>query len=395
MIPRSRSAFAVAVLVALVPFGRMSETARHVNQAEPDSASVPTFRGTPERTGEHPGPGPTGIPGVLWTVRFDENVVSSPAVVDDVVYVGGRDGALYALHGRTGEELWRFVTNRPVHSSPTVVNGVVYVGSLDGFLYAVNAETGEQRWRFQTNDSIRSSPAAVNGVIYVGSEDGTIYAVDEATGVQRWAFPIGYPVRSSPAVAAGTVYVAAANPAGIPGAVYALDAGTGVERWRYDYEADFDYASPIVMGGEVYVMTERIDVLDVRTGSLLRTLEEVTPRFGLPALVDGAFFGPTSGGDELLALDIESGTERWRIAIPLDCESADFYVFGPYGDSSPIVSQGMVYVSGGVCLQAIDAATGVEHWHLKTGGSGVPHSPAVAGGVIYVAGGDDFYAIGS
>jgi outer membrane protein assembly factor BamB len=73
----------------------------------------------------------------------------SPAVADGVVYIGATGGYFYAVDAETGQELWRVQTGKSlttvaygvsggVVSSPTVVDGVVYFGSLDGKLYAVN-----------------------------------------------------------------------------------------------------------------------------------------------------------------------------------------------------------------------------------------------------------------
>jgi PQQ-like domain len=39
---------------------------------------------------------------------------------------------------------WNFATGNEVYSSPALANGVVYIGSWDGNVYALNAETGRQ-----------------------------------------------------------------------------------------------------------------------------------------------------------------------------------------------------------------------------------------------------------
>ncbi len=41
----------------------------------------------------------------------------SPAVVDDVVYIGSDDDNLYALNAHTGTKLWSFATGGYVSSS--------------------------------------------------------------------------------------------------------------------------------------------------------------------------------------------------------------------------------------------------------------------------------------
>src|SRR5450755_1371924 len=54
---------------------------------------------------------------------------------------------------------WTFHTHGEVISSPAVVAGVVYVGSTDGNLYAIDEESGALRWKFATGARIPSSPA--------------------------------------------------------------------------------------------------------------------------------------------------------------------------------------------------------------------------------------------
>ena len=48
-----------------------------------------------------------------------------------------------------------------------IVDNVIYVGSSDGAVYAFDASTGQQRWRFQTGEGLASGPE----VIVVGRDD--------------------------------------------------------------------------------------------------------------------------------------------------------------------------------------------------------------------------------
>lgn len=83
---------------------------------------------------------------------------------------------------------WTFHTQGEVISSPAIVNGVVYVGSNDGNLYAVDQQTGSQKWKFPTGARVTSSPAVANGLVYFSSYDGNFYAIDAATGKLQWKF---------------------------------------------------------------------------------------------------------------------------------------------------------------------------------------------------------------
>ena len=77
-----------------------------------------------------------------WTGATGGAVTSSPAVAQDVAYVGSADGKLYAFDAKgvtnctatTCAPLWTATIGGPVSSSPAYDNGVVYVGSGDGKL---------------------------------------------------------------------------------------------------------------------------------------------------------------------------------------------------------------------------------------------------------------------
>src|SRR5947209_6738217 len=116
---------------------------------------APMFRGDLQHTGTYAGPGVPKLKGVKWKVHTDGRVISSPAVVAGVIYVGSTDGNLYAVDSASGSVRWKFSTGSWVVSSPAVVNGIVYFGSYDSNFYAVDARTGQEKWKFQTGGEHR------------------------------------------------------------------------------------------------------------------------------------------------------------------------------------------------------------------------------------------------
>ena len=108
--------------------------------------------------------------GLKWRYGTGSGVVSSPTVANGVVYIGSRDGNVYALKAGTYGKLWSYTTGGSVYASPAVANGIVYIGSFDGNLYALNARTGALLWSYATGGGAFNSPPAVaNGVVYIGS----------------------------------------------------------------------------------------------------------------------------------------------------------------------------------------------------------------------------------
>ena len=102
--------------------------------------------------------------------------VSSPAVVNGVVYIGSEDGNVYALNAATGASIWNYPTGGFVKSSPAVAGNVVYFASWDNNVYALNAASGAEIWSYATDGEVTSSPAVAEGGVYIGGLDGNVYA---------------------------------------------------------------------------------------------------------------------------------------------------------------------------------------------------------------------------
>ena len=210
---------------------------------------------------------------VRWRFATEGRIRASPAVAGDRVYVGSADGTLYALDASSGREVWRFQTEgrtlesgkfgfdrRTIQASPAVADGRVFVGSRDGFLYALDAATGKLAWRVDHQMSwVNTSPAVADGVVYAGSSDERfLQAVDARTGRERWRLATERPVWSSPAVAGDMVYVGDGS-----GTVYAVDRATGRERWRHKAGRRI-FSSPVIANGVLYVGNDDGGVYAIR-----------------------------------------------------------------------------------------------------------------------------------
>jgi outer membrane protein assembly factor BamB len=143
------------------------------------------------------------------------------------VYSGSDSGVLYALNATTGAQIWSNTIASTacggVRSSPAVLNNIVYITPCNSSVLALYANNGSILWsRAVTGTFDASSPAVAGNIVYVGSWSGTLYALNATTGTQVWNYTTGNSIYSSPAIAGGMVFLG-----GYTKALYALNATTG------------------------------------------------------------------------------------------------------------------------------------------------------------------------
>ena len=306
----------------------------------------------------------------LWRFRCEDEVRSSPAVHNDVVYIGAYDNNLYAISADDGKFLWKYATEGGVASSPCVYEGRVFFGSADRLLYAVNADTGRISWTCPTQGSVWSSPRAAFDHVLFGSDDRHLYAANIHSGRVAWKFETDGKVRSSPAVGNDAIYVGDEG-----GVVYAVDV-SGQLRWRFRARRGVT-SSPAITKDTVYVGCQDWYVygLDIRSGYPVWRYRTGGAVVSSATISDGLLFIGSIDGC-LYALDAESGRLVWRY-------DTDGQVTG-----SPAVAEGAVYfgsVDGAV--YSVDAKTGSLRWRFQTD-AGVMSSPTVVNGVVYIGSAD-------
>jgi polyvinyl alcohol dehydrogenase (cytochrome) len=143
-------------------------------------------------------------------------------------------------------------------SQVTVVGNRVFVGSRNGVVYAVDVRTGCLAWAFEADAGVRSTPVVSrsadgsaggsNAIVYFGDAKAQVYALDAASGRLRWKVKVenhlDAMITGAPALYAGRLYVPVSSleegTAVIPtyecctfrGSVVALDAATGRQIWK-------------------------------------------------------------------------------------------------------------------------------------------------------------------
>ena len=136
-------------------------------------------------------------------------LLSTPLVVNGVMYYVAPDDNVFALNAVNGKVIWHYQpTLAPIHAASfydhqsrniTLGHGFVYLGTLDGRVVAINEKTGKRAWSTQLTDlkkcygCVFSSTPMLAGDVLIGGTTGgdqptrgTIFGVNALTGKLMW-----------------------------------------------------------------------------------------------------------------------------------------------------------------------------------------------------------------
>lgn len=198
---------------------------------------------------------------------------------DGTVYVASEKAELYALNADDGSVKWTARVGGEVLSRPAVEDNIVLVHTTNGMLQALNADDGQIRWTANLDTptlSIRgeSSPVTAYGAVLVGGDSGRVTAIMMDQGQLIWQQRIAMPggateidrlsdVDATPIVVNNVVYALAYN-----GELSALDLRSGQPLWRRSFGSVNDF---VIDGNTLYLVdsTGRIVAVDIRGGTEL------------------------------------------------------------------------------------------------------------------------------
>lgn len=311
---------------------------------------------------------------------------------------GHQPGGTLTLFCRDASEGRRLWTRRlPGRTrSGTVADGRVLSGG-EGFVAAYRGDDGSEVWRRDLGARHASVTTAVDGTVFVSTQfvregdrkaDVRAYAI--ADGRRRWR-------RDSPKQAAGLAAggdaVLALSSRFQEGSVLtarALDDGS--ERWSVEIDDDGMPRAPLIAGRTVYVSSDDdLLALDAEDGS--RRWREADTS-GVSA-ADDAVYAVQDG--RLSALDPDDAGARWSVAPDGDREYRGV----------PAVGREAVYVEKGgfpADFVALSRSDGSERWAHRLPEttvegdmvtSGLAGQPTVAEGAVYAYAHDGLYAFGS
>jgi len=239
----------------------------------------------------------------LWQQNVGE-VVTTPLIVGDSVYVATTEGRLLSFFLAGGQPKWVYPEGEPAgpfRTAPAFDGDTIYLASADGFIHAVDINTGLAACEpVNTRFDIQINPMIMGETLFMGTvgasvltysietcwglpPDYTIYPVPTEEGAivttdalyyvdglnlhgvglapEGWLegnTPFLWPhsftdenlITTPPILAKGLIYVGTGS-----GNVYAVNAETGEEAWRYRTGSRAIRHELLVVEGAVFAAT--------------------------------------------------------------------------------------------------------------------------------------------
>lgn len=240
-----------------------------------------------------------------WMYNSTANIISTPAVANDLVVFGNQNGLVEALSLKDGKRKWRFQTSGPIFSSPAFSSGNVVLGSADGFIYCLS-DKGKMQWKLKTGASVLGSPLIENGTVFIGGSDSCFQAIDFATGKPVWRFcGLSGPVTSKPVMYKEMIIFGAWDRN-----LYALNKLNGELLWKWNNGSTvINYSPaaciPVVHDDVVYIVAPDrfLSAIDIRNGHTLWRTNQSTVRESIGISEDGKIIYGKTMQDTIVAFN--------------------------------------------------------------------------------------------
>lgn len=246
-------------------------------------------------------------------------------------------------------EIWkrRFATGHDgeyLFMAPAVVEDEVFVSTENGYIGAYNARNGRRDWWEKLDSRLIGGMGADDEQLYVVTRNGELIALSHK-GEPEWEADLPNESLVPPQSNGRQVVVQT-----IDGEVLSFDQDNGERRWQYD---------------------SNMPVLSFRGNA--------TPH------VDGSRVITGFDNGRVVSLDVNTGRVQWQHALGTASGRTELERIVDV-DASPVVRDGMVYMTGYQGkVAALGLGSGEEQWSRSVSSL---HAPAVSDDRIVVAGAD-------
>lgn len=216
----------------------------------------------------------------------------------DRVFVGGLDARVYAFDARTLAVDWKITVDGPVRATPVVQGRDVLIADDGRSVYCTTRTRKGYRWSVMTSGANSADLVTDDAGVYVASQDQSLYVYDlgfvgGGGGHLRWRALFNAPLRDPPVVTPHTVFQY------VPGTgLAALETGQPYEvdervRWMLPEGR----AALTVHEGRVYVLgSEELLAVELKSGTVTHRVPTPGLSIGLPSPDNASVYLVASNG---------------------------------------------------------------------------------------------------
>jgi len=291
---------------------------------------------------------------------------------EDTAYIAYNQ-FVYAINLENGNQKWRFPTeadnNVTFYAAPVLSpDGQLIIGDYNQTLYSLDPANGNENWRFdEANNRYIGSVLTENGNIFAPNAGSTLFSLDP-NGNLRWEFETSGAQWAKPATdpECKCIYLPSMDHH-----VYSINAENGNQVWKsVDLDGSIVSSPALGQDGNLYIGTFASEViaLDSETGSEKWTVSTSDWIWSGPVYHDGRIYiGDLSGS--FYAISEGAGDIAWQISL-------DGAISEP-----PLILEDMMYITTEAgTLYAINMEGTIE-WSKSIGGK-LYASPISAGELI-------------
>lgn len=109
---------------------------------------------------------------IRWDITFHDNTLrlSTAAIDDKLIAIGGSDGILRVIELETGEIQWETQCPDALVAQPIITDTVIYTASMGHLFYAFDRQTGEELQALELRGRVKSSIGVSDGGLILLSE---------------------------------------------------------------------------------------------------------------------------------------------------------------------------------------------------------------------------------
>jgi outer membrane protein assembly factor BamB len=107
---------------------------------------------------------------VRWSFPLNKHVMSTAAIVGDLLFIADTGRFVYCLDKRTGKQHWSHELKGDIWSSPYVVDGKVFIGTRRGDFWVFAAKPAKELLhQVELESPISATAIAANGTLYIAT----------------------------------------------------------------------------------------------------------------------------------------------------------------------------------------------------------------------------------